>query len=145
MASAGVESASFDLETVRTATDKRSAYEVNMYIDITASAVGEPAVNGRGQCTVKKPRAVHIQEIKIRQENEHLGEDIKEARSNKNRISYLPIVPQVKEGFLGYSRSAFPLDLAPRSCSNVKINEARPETEQRAFNHIVLTCNDMLA
>nr|ABK21589.1 unknown [Picea sitchensis] len=106
-----MESASFDLESARPAMDESLACEVKMSINIPAPDDGELAVNRQGLRSVEKARAVHIQVMRIREEDEHLGEDLKEALNPKDRIAFLPMASQMKEVFFGYSRPVFPSPL----------------------------------
>lgn len=109
------DAASFDSQTSRLAMDNRSVLKpeplVKMSVNISGSGDGGFTVNRQGQISVKKARAVHIQVMRIREEDEHLGEDLMEGVNPKDRFVFFPIASQMKDMFFEYSRPTFPSPL----------------------------------
>lgn len=110
-----MDAARFDPETRRPALNNSAVHNpkprVKMSINIPVASDGEFSVNRQEHLSVKKPRAVHIQVMKIRQEDEHLGEDLKEPVNPKDRIEFLPIASQMQDVFFRCSRATFPSPL----------------------------------
>jgi len=115
MATAGMDAARFDPETARPALENISVHkpkpQVKMSINIPVASDGEFSVNRQEHFSVKKPCAVHIQVMKIRQEDEHLGEALREHMNLKDRIEFLPIASQMQDVFFRCSRATFPSPL----------------------------------
>jgi hypothetical protein len=119
MATAGTDAARFDPEASRSAMDKMSINipkpQVKMSINIPVSSDGEFSLNRQGQRCVEKARAVHIQVMRIREEDEHLREDLRERVNPRDRIEFLPIASQMKDAFFRYSRATFPSPLGRKA------------------------------
>lgn len=110
MATAGTDAARFDPEASRSAMDKMSINipkpQVKMSINIPVSSDGEFSLNRQGQ-RFEKARAVHIQVMRIREEDEHLGEDWREGVNPKDGIAFLPM----EDVFFRYSKATLPSPL----------------------------------
>jgi hypothetical protein len=111
MATAGADAASFDSETSRPAMDNSSVHKprplVKMSVNIYGPDDGGFTVNRQGQNSVKKARALHIQVMRIREEDEHLGEDWREGVNPKDGIAFLPM----EDVFFRYSKATLPSPL----------------------------------
>lgn len=107
MATAETDAAGFDHGAAATENSLLRKPKVKMSISIPVPDDGELAVKRRGQLSVKKARAVHIQVMKIREEDEHLGEDFKEGVNPKIRFAFLPI----EDVFFRYSKATIPSPL----------------------------------
>jgi len=111
MATAVADAARFDPEAAGPSTENSSVLRpkprVKMSISIPVPDDGEFAVKIQGQLSVKKARALHIQVMRIRKEDEHLGEDLREAANPKERFAFLPM----EDVFFRYSKATFPSPL----------------------------------
>nr|ABK26493.1 unknown [Picea sitchensis] len=115
MANVEADAAGFDSETSRMAMDNSSVQKpkplVKMSVNISGPDDGGFTVNRQGEISVKKARAVHIQVMRIQEEDEHLGEDLREGVNPKDRFVFFPIASQMKDMFFDYSRPTFPSPL----------------------------------
>ena len=55
--------------------------------------------------------ALHSQVVKIKKEDEHLGEDVRQGLSSKERLAIVNFSSHMKDVFLSSSRPAFPSPL----------------------------------
>ena len=116
MATEGTDAARFDPEASRPAMDnsfliQKPKPQLKMSLKIPVTHDGEFAVNRQGQLSVKKARALHIQVMRVRQEDQYLREDLRERLNLSDAIAFLPISSHIKDVFFRYSRSTFPSPL----------------------------------
>ncbi|GLJ51835.1 hypothetical protein SUGI_1101200 [Cryptomeria japonica] len=78
---------------------------------------GEAKGKGKGSVNVAEieGHGVHSQVMRIREEDQHLGEDLRERLSPKDRIAILEITSQMKDVFFSCSRPAFPSPLGMKA------------------------------
>lgn len=111
MAAAGTEAPRFDPQGIRPERENSSVQklkaQVKMSINIPASDDSELVFNHlHVDCRfqkyfTKKSGAVHIQVMKIREEDEYLGKDLREGVNPSDRFGFAPM----KDEFFRYSKA----------------------------------------